>query len=479
MIYFIISTLCLLLAVAMFIMYCYDRYQVISLGDEIDRVRDEKNIVIEFLHKTAEDISADADRVKLYRHIVRATALSCGAMSACVYEKQPNGSLKAKAVEGLFPPQVSKVPRQKANQLRSEYLENAMAEETVEPNEGIIGEVAASFKGVLIKDGSKDPRVVKHEDESFKVRSIIVVPMVFGGQLYGVLAVANPISGKPFTETDFSLAKSLGEQSGLAIHNSEAVSALIEKSKLEFDLKLASSVQRFLLPARLPQSSELECAVKYRPQKLIGGDFYDFIKLEDDRLGVVIGDVSGKGVSAAILMALCQTTLRYIAPNYSLPSDALKALNAEMVCATRSDMFITMIYAIIDTRNSTITLARAGHERPLLCRRINSYEAVAHKIKSSGMAVGMVDPELFDESIEDKTLDFKHGDVFVLYTDCVTEAVDKSGNEYSAQKLAHTVSAMFERSASEITREIIKSVERFTHKSEYLDDLTLLTIKRL
>ena len=175
-----------------------------------------------------------------------------------------------------------------------------MAEETVEPNEGIIGEVAASFKGVLIKDGSKDPRVVKHEDESFKVRSIIVVPMVFGGQLYGVLAVANPISGKPFTETDFSLAKSLGEQSGLAIHNSEAVSALIEKSKLEFDLKLASSVQRFLLPARLPQSSELECAVKYRPQKLIGGDFYDFIKLEDDRLGVVIGDVSGKGVSAAI-----------------------------------------------------------------------------------------------------------------------------------------------------------------------------------
>ena len=101
MIYFIISTLCLLLAVAMFIMYCYDRYQVISLGDEIDRVRDEKNIVIEFLHKTAEDISADADRVKLYRHIVRATALSCGAMSACVYEKQPNGSLKAKAVEGL------------------------------------------------------------------------------------------------------------------------------------------------------------------------------------------------------------------------------------------------------------------------------------------------------------------------------------------------------------------------------------------
>jgi len=479
MIYVVVSILCLALTGVIFMLYCRARYQLVILRDDLDRVAEEKNIIIEFLHKTAEEIGADADRNKLYRHIVRATALSCGAMSACVYEKLENGTLKAVAVEGLFPPQTVKISKQKNTQLRSEFLENSLNDEIVEPNEGLIGEVSSGLKGVLIKDAAKDPRIIKHEDESFKVRSIMFVPMVFAGQLHGVLAVANPISGKSFTETDFSLAKSLGEQAGLAIHNSEAVSALIVKSKLEFDLKLASSVQRYLLPAQLPTSSQIECAVKYRPQKLIGGDFYDFFKLDNDKLGVVIGDVSGKGVSAAILMTLCQTTLRYLAPNFTSPSDALKALNSEMVRAMRSDMFITMIYAVIDTRSSTITLARAGHEQPLLCRQTSEFEAVTQKIKSAGMAVGMVSEELFNEAIEDKCVPFEKGDIFVLYTDGITEATDKNGNEFSTAKLAQTVSTLFTRTAQDMNREIIKSVERFTRKADYHDDLTLLTIKRL
>ena len=189
--------------------------------------------------------------------------------------------------------------------MRAKYIEDALMAETIEPNEGILGEVAASGRSVLIKDALKDPRIIKHDDESLKIRSFMVVPLIFRGQLSGVLAVANPISGRAFTDTEFSLAKSLGEQCALALQNAEAVSALLMRNKLEFDLRLASSIQRYLLPENLPQTDSLEFAVKYLPQQLIGGDFYDFFKLPHGKIGVVIGDVSGKGIPAAILMALC------------------------------------------------------------------------------------------------------------------------------------------------------------------------------
>ena len=342
----------------------------------------------------------------------------------------------------------------------------------------MLGEVAASGKGVLIKDALKDPRVIRHEDESLKIRSLMVVPLIFRGQLDGVLAVANPISGRAFTETEFSLARSLGEQCALALQNAEAVSALIMRNKLEFDLRLASSVQRYLLPESLPEVPGLEFAVKYLPQQLIGGDFYDFFKLPNGKIGVVIGDVSGKGISAAILMALCQTKLRYIASTGKSPAQTLKILNSEMVRAMRSDMFITIIYAILDPDSGEAKFARAGHEPPLLARAGSDGPAVP--VKSKGMALGMVSEELFDSVIEDASFKMGPGDVLALYTDGLTEASDPGGAEFSAKKLAETVSTLRQRNANDLNEEIIKSVEAFmAPEKKYGDDLTLLTVKKL
>ena len=273
MVYVLASAILAAIAAACALFALHSRRELASALDEIDRMKEERQVIIEFLHRSADDIGSGANREKIYKRIVRATALSCGAMSACVYEKSPDGRLVAKACEGLFPPQTRKIEKQKSGELRAEFIEDALRREVVEPNEGVLGEVAASGKGVLIRDALKDPRVIRHEDESLKIRSLMVVPLVFRGQLGGVLAVANPISGRAFTETEFSLARSLGEQCALALQNAEAVSALIMKNKLEFDLRLASSVQRYLLPENLPEIPGLEFAVKYLPQQLIGGDF--------------------------------------------------------------------------------------------------------------------------------------------------------------------------------------------------------------
>ncbi len=478
MVYVVAATVFALIALVCVLIAARQRDILAKTLDELDRLREERQVIIDFLHRSADDIGSGANREKIYKRTVRATALSCGAMSACVYEKTADGKLVAKACEGLFPPQTKKIGRRKSGELRAKYIEDALMAETIEPNEGILGEVAASGRGVLIKDALKDPRIIKHDDESLKIRSFMAVPLIFRGQLSGVLAVANPISGRAFTDTEFSLAKSLGEQCALALQNAEAVSALLMRNKLEFDLRLASSIQRYLLPENLPQTESLEFAVKYLPQQLIGGDFYDFFKLPHGKIGVVIGDVSGKGIPAAILMALCQTKLRYIAMSGKSPAQTLCLLNSEMVHAMRSDMFITIIYLVIDPKSGEARFARAGHEPPLLART-DSDEA-AQPLKSSGMALGMVSEELFDEVMEDASFKMNSGDVLVLYTDGLTEAANPEGGEFTAKKLAQTISTLRSRNANDLNDEIIKSVEAFMGPgNKYGDDLTLLTVKKI
>lgn len=478
MAYVVVATVLALIALVCVLIAAKQRDILAKTLDELDRLREERQVIIDFLHRSADDIGSGANREKIYKRTVRATALSCGAMSACVYEKTADGKLVAKACEGLFPPQTKRIGRRKNGELRAKYIEDALMAETIEPNEGILGEVAASGRGVLIKDALKDPRIIKHDDESLKIRSFMAVPLIFRGQLSGVLAVANPISGRAFTDTEFSLAKSLGEQCALALQNAEAVSALLMRNKLEFDLRLASSIQRYLLPENLPQTESLEFAVKYLPQQLIGGDFYDFFKLPHGKIGVVIGDVSGKGIPAAILMALCQTKLRYIAMSGKSPAQTLCLLNSEMVHAMRSDMFITIIYLVIDPKSGEARFARAGHEPPLLARA-DSDEA-AQPLKSSGMALGMVSEELFDEVMEDASFKMNSGDVLVLYTDGLTEAANPEGGEFTAKKLAQTISTLRSRNANDLNDEIIKSVEAFMGPgNKYGDDLTLLTVKKI
>ncbi len=447
------------------------------LRREFDRVNDERNIAIDFLHRMAENLENGASKRDVFDVVVRLTATACRATGACVYEVLPNGSLKSAAKEGLFPPLARKIPAPGGERTRAEFLEDAMEDETVERGSGVVGEVAAKNHGILVGSARSDPRIAEQDDPSLKISSLMAVPVAFGNTFYGVLAVVNPVGEKSFSQSDFSLAVSLGEQAGVALHNLDAVSALIAKNTMELDLRLASSVQRYLLPGHLPSSDKLEFAVKYIPQRLIGGDFYDFFKLSNGRFALVVGDVSGKGASAAILMALCQTKLRYIAHTNKSPAQTLKILNSEMVSAMRADMFITMVYAVVDTSESTLTFARAGHELPMVYRSGN--HPVVEELRGEGMALGMADSELFDASIRDYTVPFSAGDAFVLYTDGVTETPNADGEEFGCERAAESLSELGGAGAREIADGLVKAVDRFKGNSDavYPDDLTLLIVK--
>jgi len=441
-------------------------------------LQQEKQIVVEFMHNMVEAVASGGSRQDMFQRIIHAAIRSTGAMSACIFEKQPDDTLKGIAVEGLFPPQ-RKMPGERSGKLatRTLYLENILKSESYKMGEGLIGQVAKSGKAVLIADAENDPRVIQHSDPSLRVRSIIVAPVIFQDDLIAVLAVANPSDGLAFTDTDFSLVESLAEQVGLAVHNSDAMKVQIEKSKIDLDLELAGNIQGLLLPKEFPPSENLNFAAHYTAAQKIGGDLYDIFELDEDTIGMAIADVSGKGISASILMAICQTNLRHFSKLYRSPSKVLSAINEQMASAMRRDMFITIIYAVFNLRTEEVVLARAGHELPLFYDSHDDGSLDVGPIRSNGMAVGMVPPEIFDATIEDTRIHFGKEDALLLYTDGVTESVDESGREFSSGRLVDILRTHGSESAEVISAKVISSVKKFSGGAGQPDDLTLIAVK--
>lgn len=471
----------LLGAGAVWFLYLASRREILRLEEEKLLLQQEKLIVVDFMHDLVEGIGEGVERDELFQRVVHSSILSTGALSACVYELSPDNRLRGVAVEGLFPPQ-RELPRSSSDKLstRAKFIEQVLKSESFNIGESIIGYAAKTGTPLLIADATQDPRVIQHPDTSLKVRSLIVVPITFRKSLIGVLAVANPTDGMAFNETDFSLVQSLAEQAGMAIHNADLMKVQIEKNRLDYDITMASSIQAMILPNTFPDNPLLDIAAAYRPAQKIGGDLYDVFEISPGKIGISVADVSGKGIAASLLMAICQANLRRFATERESPANALRDLNREIVEKMRQDMFVTFIYAVIDTSAGTLTVARAGHELPLLLHH-NSTNRELHvsSIGSEGMAVGMVPSEIFDAIIEDRTVPFTQGDIVTLYTDGITEAANPDGVEFSETRLKDILLTLRERPASEINGGIIANVERFTGDSLFADDLTLITVRHL
>jgi len=457
------------------------RKSAASLKDKNARLEQEKKIVVEFMHNLAVAIGEGVPRKELYQRIAHTAVITTGAMSACIYEKTKSGRLQGVAVEGLFPPQRAiKQSKLKEGESRARFLETILTSETLEEGEGIVGQVAKTGKPVLVEDANLDPRVVLHKDDSLKSKSLVYAPLIHDDRCYGVLVVANPTNGSSFSQMDFSLISSLAEQAALAIKNSDAMNLRLEKSRIDSDLHLASEVQELFLTHQFPAYKGIELDAQYLPSAQVGGDFYDFYKLSSTKFGVCVADVSGKGVPASLLMAICQTNLRHFVHKSSQPSVILKNLNQQLEQRIRQDMFITLFFAIVDTKNKKITYSRAGHEPGLILKATTDDKngSRVEELRGGGMAVGMVPCEIFDEMIEDHETNFENGDCLFLYTDGVTEATNDEGTEFGIKNLENFVTTNSSLSPKKINRKLISKLDSFSSSQFERDDITLLTIKK-
>jgi phosphoserine phosphatase RsbU/P len=458
-----------------------ERARAEVIEEEKQQAAQDRQRVMDFMHLMAEALGEGLGRQELLQRIVHASILCTGALSACIFERTPANTMRGVAVEGLFPPH-RPLPEAIKRKLtsRAKFIEQVLRSEEFPLGEGIVGRVANTARGELIADAAADPLIVKHDDPALAVRSVIAVPLVFRDRNFGVLAVTNPADDRAFTEMEFSLMRSLAEQAALALHNAEFLNLQIERKQLDLDLSLASGIQQMLLPRETIALPGLDLDARYSPAQKVSGDLYDLLPLSDTRLGIVVADVSGKGIPASLLMAICRTHLRQIAPRHESPARALAELNRVLAADIHSGLFVTMLYAVVDVSRQLVTFARAGHELPLFLRRDPGTGVHrAEFVGSEGMAVGMVPDELFSAVIADRAEPFGSGDVLVLYTDGITEAPNEDEKEFSGGRLADVVCARHAQPARAMNDAILESVQRFTGDAAQRDDLTLVTVKRL
>lgn len=242
------------------------------------------------------------------------------------------------------------------------------------------------------------------------------------------------------------------------------------------DLAVAREIQQAILPRVFPPFPEnvgdLDIAALMNAAKDVGGDFYDFFRIDDDRIGFVIADVSGKGVPAAIFMAVSRTLIRATGIRGVIPSECITYSNGLLAKESANYMFVTVFYGIYNIKTGEVTYTNAGHNPPYLMKADGS---VVQLPISKDIVVGALDDFQFTE----ETLQLEHGDTLLLYTDGVTEAINVNNEEYGEKRLEDTLKDVTQESCQQIINTVKDHVKTFTGEAEQSDDITLLAIKRL
>ncbi|MDH3345660.1 MAG: SpoIIE family protein phosphatase, partial [Kiritimatiellaceae bacterium] len=359
---------------------------------------------------------------------------------------------------------------------KSKHLEKLVKQRAVANGEGLIGTSAAVGSGIIIEDAELDARVPTYTDGFLKIQTLLIIPMRFGNEVLGVLALSNRIDGTRFTASDLSFIQAMADQACVPIHYLGLRAALEQKKQIDRDMHAAQQIQASLLPQTLPQLDTVELAAFSLPAFDIGGDYYDFIKIDETHLGIAIADVAGKGIGGAMMMSVCQGVLRTRAPQEQSPASMLSELNRVLSTNLAEDMFITMLYMVLNTETREITLARAGHERPLLCR---GAQGIRHpeQLDTPGIAIGIADAEVFDSVISDHTLQLESGDSIILYTDGITEAHNDDNEEWGVETLIDLIRTSTDDTPKLMIDAIRNKLTTYVGAQQQYDDMTLIALK--
>ncbi len=339
---------------------------------------------------------------------------------------------------------------------------------TLNMGQGIAGWVAENRKPLIIEDVKKDKRFYQAADKTtgFTTRSIIAAPLIGRRGLIGVAELLNPLHKDSFDSYDVEIFQTHCSQIAIAIENARFHEESIEREKLKQEFEIASAVQKSFLPeSPVLKKRNITVSAANLSAKKVGGDIYDFVEPVDGKVGVLIGDVSGKGVSAALYMAKIISEFRYIAHMVDSPEITLGRLNERLSSAPRG-MFLTCIYMIIDVKTGKISLSIAGHPPFLL---ISGGEVKVMEVPS-GPPVGILPVEYQTAEVS-----LKKGDRLLFLTDGAFDAKNKKGERIGFEKLAEFVKGQSKE--EQLIDKIIDYVNNFSQGLEMADDLTLVEVK--
>jgi len=299
-----------------------------------------------------------------------------------------------------------------------------------------------------------------------------IIPMIAKSKVVGLLLFGLKHSGSHFAGKDLELLWAAANQAAISIENARLYKSEVEKQKLETDLELARKIQQGLLPQCIPNLKNLDICGEMKPAMQVGGDYYDLINFFDKKLFVVVGDVSGKGLSASLYMTKLQTMIQLSCNEVKSPKEILVDVNKRIYNEIDRSWFVTMTLALFDLENNILTFCRAGH-LPILSASNGSVESY----RTRGIGIGLERGIIFEKSLAEEVVKLKPGQTFVFFTDGITEAMNEQNELFGEEKLHSILKNKSSARSSEIVNEIWNSVSSFRGSTDVNDDMTMVVVK--
>jgi serine phosphatase RsbU (regulator of sigma subunit)/HAMP domain-containing protein len=301
----------------------------------------------------------------------------------------------------------------------------------------------------------------------------MALPLTIGSKRLGAVHLGARRDGAPFAEDTLTTIETLAQHAAMAIENAQLYQEVAERERVRQEMKWARDIQRALLPRAMPEIPGFEVAGVSLPALDVGGDYYDVVRTPR-AWACIVGDVSGKGVPAALIMSIVRSLIHTYAELSDGPKEILSRVNRKLMPDLEAEMFVTIAAVLVDPASARVVTVRAGHE-PMLHARA---DGTATWLQAPGTAVGLADATIFDEILAPMEVEVGTGDALLLFTDGITEARNRENEELGHERLARWASQCVGLSASDMVSSLVRHVQEFSEGVQQADDITLLVVKR-
>ncbi len=340
-------------------------------------------------------------------------------------------------------------------------------------SQSVVQKVASEGKPILTSDAQSDSRFnMRQSVMLLGLRSILCVPLKVKDEVKGVVYADNRFEAAIFTPADLDLLSAIASIAAIAVENARLYQMAVEQGRMQRELQMAREMQTTFMPQEVPQAHGWEFASRWHPAREVAGDYYDFIPVGSDSIGLVIADVTDKGAPAALFMVFSNSIVRGSVHPSIAPVDAMANANRLICAKSPNAMFVSLVYVQLDLKSGQATYVNAGHNMPLYYQHA---EDRLHSLARTGMVMG-IEPET---PYTQRTLALEAGDFLLLYTDGLTDAIDAQGHEFGVQHLEELIRQNRHASVNEVINRLEEAIIEHSGDITPFDDITLLMVKRL
>lgn len=349
---------------------------------------------------------------------------------------------------------------------------NAVAEIRFSKGLGVSGWVAENGLPVITADISKDPRFYAGVQDStgFHTSSYMCVPLMTNDKIIGTAQVLNRRDGGTFTKDELHIMEGFARQATIAIENARLHEEELEKKRMEEELELAHKIQLDLLPPGPPKIDGYDISGVSFPSRWVGGDYYDFVPFGENELNLIIADVCGKGIPAALMMSSIQAVLHALAGQKLPLNDVVRNLNLYLCRNSPQDKFATCFTGVLNSENHRFSYINCGHNHPFLFRKGGRIEP----LREGGLILGVIEETDFSAG----SVQIEPGDLLILYTDGVTEVHNPKREMYGEHRLVRAINEARSMNTEDIIKKIYDEINEFAYKGIMEDDVTMVCLKR-